>query len=74
MVERIEVLLGVEALGDSRNIVGLLDGSHDFHMDSIRLLPNYFGHRIAGHCWHRLTKDFDSVSLLPASCNRIVIV
>jgi len=40
MAERIDVMFGVETLGDPRNIEfgGRRDG------DSMRLLPNYFGH------------------------------
>jgi len=39
---RIDVQLGVEALGDLRNIV--LDGSPDLSTDSMRPLPNYYCH------------------------------
>jgi len=41
-VERIEVLLGVETPGDTRNIV--LDGSPDFPKNSMRPVLSYFGH------------------------------
>jgi len=42
MAERIEVLRGAKTLGNPRNVV--LDGSHDFLPDSMRLSPNYFGY------------------------------
>jgi len=48
--ERLDVFLGLETLGEPRNIV--LDGSPDFRTDPMPPSRSYFGHLNKPYCWN----------------------